>query len=237
MISLFNKPTPKSTKTVFNKNDVFNKNQHFYVCSSGGCGSTIILGYLSMFGNVHHIHDRYPPDKLCYIGGENTSVPVYNEWFNKTEIPEDKLGSYKVIFLYRNPIEVIFSRFIGPNIPHLQHIKCDNNGNITLNDVIKYGSDLYKLENFFDNYTIPKKRNYAICCVKYENFFNNINEFNYVLGIPNIKALYPIKHENLKKFKHLKKLMSIYNSLTIKMNKMKFIEFVIPINDLEQRVF
>lgn len=205
---------------------------NFYVCSSGGSGSTILFNYLKQFGNSYHIHDRYPPEKLCYVGNENTDSPVYNEWFNKTEIPEDKLKSYKVIFIYRNPIQVIFSRFAtqnGPNIPHLQHVMCQNNGEIYFADVINSEKDLYGLEEFFDNYTIPKNRNYEIICVKYEDFFNNISEFNNVLGIPDIKELYPIKFEKIKTFSFVNKLYSIYQPLIRKMNNMRFIEVVKPI--------
>ncbi len=203
----------------------------FYVCSSGGCGSTIIYNYLRIFGKAYHIHDRYPPEKLCYIGNENTDKPVYSEWFNKTEIPDDKLDTYKVLFIYRNPIDVIFSRFRVPNIPHLQHIKCNNNGIIYFDDVIKRGKDLYGLEEFFDNYTIPKKRNYHIYCIKYEEFFNNISVFNNLLGIPDIKYLYPLKKEKRKTITHVKELLRIYKSLIIKMNKMNFIEIVKPLED------
>jgi len=207
---------------------------NFYVCGTGGCGSTIIYNYLKLFGNSYHIHDRYPPEKLCYVGAENTNSPVYSEWFNKTEIPEDKLKSYKVIFVYRNPIQVIFSRFIspsGPNIPHLQHIKCKNNGKIYFKDIIASGNDLYGLEEFFDNYTIPKKRNYDIICVKYEDFFNNISIFNNALGIPDIKELYPVKCERVKIFTFVNELCIIYNSLIQKMKMMKFIEFVKPLKE------
>lgn len=212
--------------------NVFNKNMNFYICSSGGCGSTIIYNYLSNFGNVYHVHDRHPPNKLCYIGNLNSNEPTYDEWFNKTEIPEDKLNSYKVLFIYRNPIEVIFSRFAlanGPNITHMKHVKCDNNGEIYFGDVIKTGADLYKLEEFFDNYTMPKERNYPIYCIKYENFFYNINIFNKVLGIPDIKSLYPTKFERKKKYTYIKELTNIYYSLFKKMNHMRFIE-IIPAN-------
>jgi transposase-like protein len=212
-------------------NNIFNKDLNFYVCSSGGCGSTIIFNYLSNFGNVHHIHDRYPPSKLCYTGSLNTNDPVYNEWFNKTEIPEEKLSNYRVIFVYRNPIDVIFSRFAlpkGPNITHMQHVKCDNNGEIYFGDIIKSRRDLYKLEDFFDNYTIPKERNYPIYCVKYENFFTNIEIFNKILGIPNIKSLYPTKFERKKQYTYLKELTFTYISLINKMKRMRFIE-IIPI--------
>ena len=59
-------------------NTYFNKNMNYYICSSGGCGSTILFNYLSNFGNVYHIHDRYPPNKLQYVGSKNTSENVKN---------------------------------------------------------------------------------------------------------------------------------------------------------------
>jgi len=213
-------------------NNIYNKDLHFYVCSSGGCGSTILFNYLSNFGNVYHIHDRYPPDKLCYTGNINTNEPVYEEWFNKTEIPENKLSNYKVIFIYRNPIDVIFSRFAtptGPNITHMKHVKCDNNGEIYFGDIINSGKDLYKLEEFFDNYTVLKERNYTIYCIKYELFFNNISLLNKALGIPDIKSLYPFKNERKKRYTYVKELATIYYSLINKMSRMRFLE-IIPAN-------
>ena len=215
---------------VINKLNYFYKDMNYYICSIGGCGSTILFNYLANFGNVYHIHDRYPPNKLQYIGKENTNVDVYSEWFNGVEIPEDKLKNYKVIFIYRNPIQVIFSRFIGPNIPHLQHIKCINNGNVGLSDVLMYGKDLYGIENFFDNYITPTDRNYDIYSVKYELFWENIKLFNETLGIPDIKQLYPIKQERKKAFTNTKELSYIYNSLINKMSRMGFIDLISPIN-------
>lgn len=215
----------------------FNKDLHFYVCSSGGCGSTILFNYLSNFGNVYHIHDRFPPDYLCYTGNINTNHPVYSEWFNKTEIPKEKLLNYRVIFIYRNPIDVIFSRFAlanGPNVQHMKNIKCINNGEIYFGDVLKLKKDLYKLEEFFYNYTSPKERNYSIYCIKYEYFFNNIEIFNKIIGIPDVKTLYPKKFERKKNYTYVKQLMFIYNSLIIKMNRMRFIEINSPIKLTEQ---
>ena len=214
--------------------NAFNVKMNYYICSSGGCGSTILSQYLSIFGNVYHIHDRYPPDKLCYVGRENTNEEVYSEWFNKVEIPENKLHLYKVIFIYRNPIPVIFSRFIqprGPNVTHMKNIKCINNGLIGLGDLLNTKKDLYGLEEFYDNYTIPKNRNYMTHCVKYEDFFDNISLFNRTLGIPDIKTLYPTKNERQKKYTYLKELSIIYYRLIMKMNSMPFIKIVNPIDD------
>lgn len=212
--------------------NILDKNKIFYVCSSGGCGSTIIFNYLKNFGTVYHIHDRYPPNKLEYVGNVNTDKGVYSEWFNGVQIPEEHLDNYKVIFIYRHPIQVIYSRYAqknGPNVAHLTNIKCDNGGNINIFDVLKSGKDLYKMEEFFDNYTIPSDRNYNIYCVKYELFWDNISLFNRLMGIPDIKALYPVKYERPKKLQFLIQLTTIYNSLINKMKSMKFIEIIQPI--------
>jgi hypothetical protein len=216
----------------FVKNTYFNKDMNYYICSYGGTGSTVLFNYLANFGNVYHIHDRYPPKKLQYIGKENTNEDIYNEWFNGTEIPEEKLKNYKIIFIYRHPIPVIFSRFAqfnGPNIPHLKNIKCINNGNINIYDVVNFKKDFYGIEGFFDNYMMPNDRNYHIYGVKYESFWNNINLFNNVMGIPDIKKLYPIRQEHKKKIAFVNELNFIYSSLINKMNRMKFIEIVKPI--------
>ena len=240
---IFNKPTLINEALLNNNhitnipalnkpNSIFDKNKVFYVCSSGGCGSTIIFNYLKNFGNVYHVHDRYPPNKLEYIGKENTDKDIYSEWFNGVQIPEENLKNYKVIFIHRNPIQVIYSRFAqrhGPNISHLQHIKCDNGGNINIFDVLKSGKDLYKMEEFFDNYTIPQDRNYNIYCVKYELFWDNIPLFNRLMGIPDIKSLYPVKQERPKQLQFLVQLSVIYNSLINKMKSMRFVEIIQPI--------
>lgn len=222
-----------------NVNKIFNKNMNYYICSIGGCGSTVLYNYLSLFGNVYHIHDRFPPNNLSYIGKENTNEDMYSEWFNSIEIPSNNLNNYKVIFIYRHPISTIFSRFAqakGPNINHLKHIKCDNNGNINIFDVIRSRRDLYKIEEFFDNYILPKARNYDIYAIKYELFWNNIELFNKVLDIPDIKELYPIKQERPKKYSFVNELNYIYRSLIFKMNKMKFIEIIKPLKEFNKEV-
>ncbi len=220
------------------KKNYFNKNMHYYICSFGGSGSTVLFNYLSNFGNVYHIHDRYPPNKLTYVGKHNTTEDIYNEWFNKVEIPEEHLGNFKVIFIYRNPIQVIFTRLSqthGPNIPHLQHIKCINNGNINIFDVLRSKKDLYGLEEFFDNYTRKSSnKNYPVYSVKYELFWNNISLFNYIIGIPDVKELYPIKKERPKRMSFVNELSNIYGSLIYKMNKSRFIEIIEPLHVREE---
>lgn len=237
-MNLLSNQTAGKNVNGFIKNSYFDKDMNYYICSYGGSGSTILFNYLANFGNVYHIHDRYPPKKLQYVGKENTNEDVYSEWFNGVEIPEENLKNYKIIFIYRHPIPVIYSRFAqykGPNIPHLKNIKCINNGNIYIYDVIKFKKDFYGIENFFDSYMIPDDRNYDIYGVKYELFWNNISEFNNFMGIPDIKELYPIRKEHKKKFSFVNELNFIYKSLINKMNRARFIEIIKPITPLEEK--
>ena len=213
-------------------NNIFDKDMNYYVCSFGGCGSTVLANYLSNFGNVYHIHDRFPPNELTYVGKNNTNEDIHDEWFNNVKIPYEKLSKYKVIFIYRNPIEVIFTRFAqrhGPNVKHLQNIKCDNDGNINFYDVLYSKRDLYKMEEFFDNYTNITNRNYNIYCIKYEFLFNNnFDILNYILGIPNIKQLCPVKQERPRKYQYINELRIIYKSLLYKMSKLNGIQLIKP---------
>ena len=82
------------------------------------------------------------------------------------------------------------------------------------------------MEEFFHNYKYKKNRNYDITLVKYEDFFEKIEEFNSVLELPNIKEYLPKKIETKKDLnkEEVKKLYEVYENLIIEMNSMKFIE-------------
>ena len=205
------------------QNKYFNSEMTYYVCSYGGCGSYMLCDYLRKFGNVEHIHSRKPPLNLEYIGKKNTLENVYGEWFNNVPIPENDLANYKVIYLYRNPVKAIYSRFNNPD--HLLHIQCDPT--IKLSHVIETEKDLYGIEEFFDNYTNKDtKRNYPIYCVKYEEFWSHISDFNKELGLPDISSLYPVKKETPRKENQNEILYKIYQPLMKKMSEMNFIQIV-----------
>jgi len=197
-----------------------NKNKVFYVCSYGGCGSKILCEYLGHFGTVKHIHSRCPPDKLTHI----TTYPNYDEWFGEIPVPEKDIPNYYVIYIYRDPIKAIQSRFNMPQ--HLAHIQC--NPSITLEQVLETKTDLYGIENFFDNYTTHNiKRNYKIYCIKYEDLFSNIEDLNRVLNIRCNKSIYPTEVVRKKpETPDKKKLESIYENLKKKMERMPFISIV-----------
>ena len=199
-----------------------NQRKVFYVCSYGGCGSKMLCHYLSHFGTVKHVHSRLPPIQLTQIG----LYSHLDEWFGKTPIPAQELPNYYVIYIYRDPVKAIQSRFHQPE--HLAHIQI--NPSITLQQVIQTKQDLYGIESFFDNYTKPQaKRNYKIVCIKYEDLFNNMEQFNRVLNINcSNKNIYPIEkvREKPTNSNTIITLEQVYAPLKQKMAQMSFIMVV-----------
>jgi hypothetical protein len=198
----------------------------FYICSYGGCGSKILYEYLQNFGKVEHIHSRNPPDKLEYLGGRGEiKVKKYGEWFSGKKIPEEELYKYTVIYIYRNPVKSIYSRFTIKN--HLKHIQTNTNN--TLDDVLKTKTDLFGISEFYNNYTCHNKnRNYKIYCIKYEDLFNNFKILNETLGLPDNQTLYISKKETQREYdtEQVKVLEEIYKDVIDDMNNNKFIEIV-----------
>lgn len=190
----------------------------FYICSYGGSGSYMLKRALQKYGKIEHVHSRNPPDKLEYIGNKGGGN-CYYEWFNGKKIPEEKIKNYYVIFIYKNPINSIYSRYWNPE--HLLHVQ--TNTNTKLSDVISQMKDLYQIEEFYDNYTKPNNnRNYKIICVKYEDIFEKQNELSKYLGIGPLNI---IKRETKRKKNKndIEKLNIIYKNLLEKINKNDFI--------------
>lgn len=206
------------------KKEFFDKNMHYYICSYGGSGAALLSEYLSHFGNTHIIYTRHPPQKLTLVNQNN------NNWFGNIEINEHDLSKHKVIFIYKNPIHAIYNEFVTQytyNKEHLEKISCDNNGNIRLLDVVRLKKDLYKINQFFHNYSSRNKRNYQIFCVKYEDMWlpKNIDYLNKLLIIPNMPSIYPTKE--IEKIGYYdEQLTSIYRPLINKMKDMRYIEII-----------
>lgn len=114
----------------------------FYVCSYGGCGSSLLFSFLGQYGRVHHIHSRKPPNKLQY---------VENVWFNGKNVPDEELKDCYVIYIHKN-------------ITHLVHVKTDPN--TLVEDVVATETYLYGLKELYANYTTKKhkpKPPYLLC--------------------------------------------------------------------------
>lgn len=188
--------------------------KHFYVCSYGGCGSKMLCEALKQYGKVEHVHSRYPPNKLEYVGN-NKGGNTYCEWFNGIKVAKTKLKDYYVIYIYRNPSMSILSRFQIPE--HLEHVQVDKT--IKLDDIINTGCDLYKIKEFYDNYTKSNtNRNYKIYCVKYEDIFDKQDELSDLLDIGKLNLVNKSKRTETNE-----DLNKIYANLIDEMNKNDFI--------------
>lgn len=193
----------------------------FYVCSYGGCGSTMLCDSLKKYGKTVHIHSPKPPDNLEYVGKQNGGN-TYEEWFNGIVIPDNEIENYYVIYIYRNPSFCIPSRFTNKygyktHKHHLRHIKIDTR--ITLDDVLSSGKDLYKIREFYDNYMkVNKNRNYKIYCIKYEDIFDKQDELSKLLGIGELNLVNKSSRKNSNK-----ELDNIYTDLIEEMEKNEFI--------------
>lgn len=181
----------------------------YYVCSWGGCGSKMLCRYLDNFGKTYHVHSPEPPKKLTKVG-----VDTYAEWFSSHELQD--VSNTTVIFLYRDPVRSILSRFRNPN--HLKHIQSPI---VSLDAVIKDGVDYYGLNKFFDNYTKPNGRNYSIYAIKYELLFDQKNEFNKYFNLSG--AEFPKKKET-SQLETNHSLELLYSQLRDKIKQMPFIK-------------
>lgn len=154
----------------------------FYVCSYGGSGSTMLTNYLAQFGQVYHVHGRYPPKRLTkLVDAISDNVSNDAKWFSDEELSSEELERTSVIFIYRNPAKAINSRFLNPF--HLQNIQLKKL--VTLNEVLRTQRDLYGIEEFYHNYVdFSEERNYPILCVKYETLFDNWHQLNNALQLP-----------------------------------------------------
>lgn len=199
----------------------------YYVCSYGGSGSWMLLNGLKKYGKTEHIHSRYPPDRLEYVGRNNGGKSHW-EWFNSIKISDSDIDNYTVIFIYRNPVKAIYSRFNDTKFKtcdHLHHIQSKNK-NVKLSDVIKQKKDLFDIESFFDNYTSSNpNRNYEIICVKYEDIFEKQDELSKFLSIGPLNLEKKETNHNIDENQE-KILQSIYANTINKMQKLPFIHLI-----------
>ena len=190
----------------------------FYVCSYGGSGSWALAMALTKFGKIRHIHSRNPPQQLTYTGKLGGGNAGHEEWFNNIKIPDNEIENYYVIYIYRDPIKAIFSRFYMQD--HLKHLQL--NSNIKLRDVVKYKKDFYKLKQFYNNYTCKNiKRNYKIYCIKYEELFDKQMELSKLLGIGPLNL---VKKETKRVYKKERELRVIYKDMLDDMKNNEFVE-------------
>ena len=136
-------------------------------------------------------------------------------------MPDDLVEKTKVIYLYKDPVKAIMSRFWERR--HLKNVECPDL-DVTIDDVINQKKDLFGIEEFYDNYTVPFDRNYKIYCIKYEALFNELGRVNELLGVSDVKELHFKRNERKRDVKE--GLEDVYKNLKDKMDKMDSIEII-----------
>jgi len=155
-------------------------NFSYYVCSFGGSGSTMLCRFLMHYSSyVFHIHDRNPPTVLS----ELEWLPGRSEYSFKKDSPVSDPGKYKVIFIYRNPVEACASRY---EKEHLVNLEADyKNAPASLDEYAKKGIDRIRYEEYLDHYTDEKvKRNYDMICINYDILWDHLAEIFKALELP-----------------------------------------------------
>lgn len=179
----------------------------YIVASYGGCGSKMMAGWLwslpdSVKQHVYHFHDRSPPQQLHEL--PKPPPPVYgkktgNADFRtgrfpggsrfKTDTPrvsDADIDRYRVIYIYKDPVEAMVSRF---GWGHCQHIQGDCGAGEAqwprLDQYAKGGRDRMKLNDHFNAYVHPTaQRNYPVVAVNYHKLWDNLPAFMMALGLP-----------------------------------------------------
>lgn len=193
-------------------------NRIFYICSYTGCGTMLLRKALTKQGYITRIiHDRNPPKELEFTGYdfmEEKSKQLKRIFkFNGVRVPEKYLSKITVIYIYKNPINSIYSRLIRK---HMSIYVSPNGEQIDFDDVIKQEKDLYGLESFFNNYTRRNQgRNYNIICVNYHKLFEKQDELSELLGVGPLEIEMKEREHEQKNYETLKK---IYKSLIFKFN-------------------
>lgn len=174
----------------------------FYVCSFGGSGSWMLAQYLSRYGEVTHVHSRNPPATLQRADRQT-------EHFT-TEFKSPR--RVHVVYVFREPVKAMYSVERRHSMKtHCINIECNSANTFGMSLL---NEDVFRLEEFFDNYTTPKERNYAITCVKYETMLANMRQLNAALGIRDDPTTYPTFTETSVPVPDL----SCYDALRAKMN-------------------
>lgn len=197
----------------------------FYICSYTGCGTMLLKNAINkQHKHVRIVHDRNPPTELEFVGISGKKIIDNNTkllHFNGIKIPEQYIDKFTVIYIYKNPINSIYSRLSKDGFARYVAPQTEV---VSFDEVITQEKDLYGLEEFFNNYTRTDiNRNYKIICVNYDLLFEKQDELSELLGL---EPLNLIKKETEREQKNYDILFKIYQNLIDTIKNFPFIKIV-----------
>lgn len=209
--------------------------REFYVCSYGGCGSKMLVKFLSEYGNAYHIHDRWPPKQLTHtkIKKHSDLILDEHEWNIARTFTDEKNDNpeAKVIFIYSYPefsltTSCAWSKLHWDNIGITDISKLTyNNGDtpISKDDYLKQSADNAYYIEFYENY-MRGNVDYDIIAINFHKIWDNIPTLENILKID----FKDFPEPNKNKIERELELMNVYKNLRKEMDDLPGVHIVKP---------
>ena len=188
------------------------KPRTYIVVSYGGCGSKMLAGWLAQLPrkyakHVYHFHDKRPPDILRELPPPPRPSTREQDFrarrfpgggrFRTETKPVADLDDYRVLYIFKDPVEAMVSRFGYGHCKHLDG-DCGNEASFPKLDVYaQQGVDRMGLLAFFEAYTSPQK--YPIVALNYHKLWQNREAVMSALGLPaSLASSFPERTETVR---------------------------------------
>ena len=186
----------------------------YIVVSYGGCGSKMLAGWLAQLSkrhaaNVYHFHDKKPPDVLRELPPPPRPSTKERDFrarrfpgggrFRKETRAVQDLDAYRVLYIYKDPVEAMVSRF---GFGHCKHLDGDCGVETSfpkLDTYAQQGVDRMGLLSFFSAYTSSEARQFPIVALNYHKLWQNLDAVVSALGLPaELAATFPARTETVR---------------------------------------
>eukprot|EP00622_Pseudochattonella_farcimen_P002359 FR737272.1.p1 GENE.FR737272.1~~FR737272.1.p1 ORF type:complete len:249 (+),score=26.57 FR737272.1:92-748(+) len=146
---------------------------------------------------TYHLHDRHPPDAMRAMPKPPT--PTMKADYRTGRFPggskfkldtpavaEANMDEYRVVYLYKDPVESLVSRY---GWGHCNHIQGDCGANEAawpkLDKYAEQGVDRMRLSDHFNAFMRPANmRNYPVIAINYHKLWDNLPAVMEALGLP-----------------------------------------------------
>ena len=106
-----------------------------------------------------------------------------------TQAPVQDLDAYRVLYIFKDPVEAMVSRFGHGHCKHLDGQCGDPGAWPTLDKYAAAGRDRMGLLGFFAAYSTPSaERGFPVVALNYHKLWNNLEAVMDALGLPRDKA-------------------------------------------------
>ncbi len=202
-------------KAISQKFTLTSKPRTYVIISYGGSGSKMLSGWISDLPKSHvvkvrHMHDPNPPEIMREFNRPLNEATHQSDYRTRhipggmfprdtAEIPFDRYDEYRYVFIFKDPVEGLVSRY---GHGHCMHVggDCPPEGNFPdLYEYAKGGTDWFKISNFFDNWTGGGKTGYPVVLLNYHKLWDNLPEVVEALGLPETMATsFPDRSETVR---------------------------------------